>query len=45
MLGEFHALIVRHAKETCQREPRCGGCALADMCRTGSGAASEVTAG
>lgn len=26
--GEFHALIVRHAKEHCRRNPRCDGCPL-----------------
>ncbi|MBF0416353.1 MAG: endonuclease [Magnetococcales bacterium] len=25
-LGEFHALIVRHAKEHCLKRPRCQGC-------------------
>ena len=36
VLGEYHALIVRHAKETCRPDPRCGECVLADICRTGA---------
>ena len=29
---EFHALIVRHAKETCRIKPMCGGCVLGRWC-------------
>ena len=29
---EYHALLVRHAKEHCRARPRCGGCPLADLC-------------
>lgn len=36
LFNEFHALLDRHAKETCQRTPRCGECCLLDMCPTGS---------
>lgn len=31
-LNEFHALIVRHAKEHCRVRPACGGCALRQRC-------------
>ncbi|MGY4707132.1 hypothetical protein ACVNPS_05190 [Candidatus Bipolaricaulota sp. J31] len=29
---EYHALLVRHAKEHCRARPRCNGCPLADIC-------------
>jgi endonuclease-3 related protein len=33
---EYHALLVRLAKEACaKRAPRCGGCPLRDICPTG----------
>ena len=33
---EYHALLVRLAKEACdKRAPRCGGCPLLDVCPTG----------
>lgn len=33
MYGEYHALIVAHAKERCRkRDPLCGGCGLEDIC-------------
>lgn len=33
LFGEYHALIVRHAKERCRkRDPRCEGCALLCFC-------------
>ncbi len=35
LFNEYHALLDRHAKETCQRAPRCGECCLLDMCPTG----------
>jgi endonuclease-3 related protein len=34
-LNEFHALIVRHAKEHCRVRPACGGCALRQYCPSG----------
>ncbi|HYQ73426.1 MAG TPA: endonuclease, partial [Gammaproteobacteria bacterium] len=37
--NEFHALIVRHAKEVCRTRPRCGDCALAGRCPTAAAAA------
>lgn len=35
IFGEYHALLVRHAKAFCQRTPRCDGCGLRFLCRTG----------
>ena len=32
VLGEFHALVVRLAKEFCSKRPRCSGCPLAARC-------------
>ena len=32
LYGEYHALLVRHAKEHCRTRPRCDGCPLADRC-------------
>jgi endonuclease-3 related protein len=33
LFNEYHALIVRHAKEVCRaRKPRCGECALSAGC-------------
>ena len=34
LFNEYHALIVRHAKDICRsRAPRCSHCCLAHMCR------------
>ncbi|MCH8974010.1 MAG: hypothetical protein IH869_02930 [Chloroflexi bacterium] len=34
--NEYHALLDAHAKAVCtKREPRCGACALLDLCPTG----------
>ncbi len=38
LFNEYHALIVRHAKESCKTRPLCGGCCLAEACPTGVGA-------
>jgi len=35
VMGEYHALIVRHAKEACRKVPICGRCVLSDLCPTG----------
>lgn len=32
LFNEFHALIVRHAKDVCRVRPRCAGCMLATRC-------------
>lgn len=40
LFNEYHALIVRHAKEVCRVRPDCGACLLARRCpRAGRGAA------
>ncbi|MDE2314591.1 MAG: hypothetical protein KGL04_10520 [Elusimicrobia bacterium] len=36
LYNEFHALVVRLAKEHCRAKPVCGGCPLLDGCRYGS---------
>ncbi len=33
LYNEYHALIVRHAKEHCRVTPICGGCVLAGICK------------
>lgn len=33
MFNEYHALIVRHAKQVCKTRPRCEACCLAEFCR------------
>ncbi|NCA89788.1 MAG: endonuclease, partial [Gammaproteobacteria bacterium] len=32
LFNEYHALIVRHGKESCRPRPRCGACCLAGRC-------------
>lgn len=32
LYGDFHAQIVRLAKDHCRKNPRCGGCPLDDVC-------------
>ena len=32
LYNEYHALLDRHAKETCKVEPRCGDCCLLELC-------------
>ena len=32
MFNEYHALIVRHAKEACGKKPQCAQCCLAAIC-------------
>jgi endonuclease-3 related protein len=32
IFNEYHALIVRHAKEHCRARPACGGCPVATRC-------------
>lgn len=38
MFNEYHALIVRLAKEYCRKAPTCVGCPLLDVCPTGRAA-------
>ena len=35
LFQEYHALLDRHAKETCTKAPRCSGCCLLPLCATG----------
>ena len=35
--NEYHALIVRHAKEHCRKKPICAGCPLVKMCEYACG--------
>lgn len=42
LLGEFHALIVKHGKEHCRATPACAGCPVRSICSTG---ASPVAVG
>lgn len=44
LFNEYHALIVRHCKEVCRRQPRCDRCSLREICPTGLGAAPAATA-
>jgi len=32
LFNEYHALIVRHAKDVCKTRPRCEGCCLIKIC-------------
>ena len=34
LFNEYHALFVRHGKETCRRSPLCSGCCLGTECLT-----------
>ena len=36
-LNEFHALVVRHSKEICKREPQCDSCGFAAVCEWAQG--------
>lgn len=36
LFNEYHALIVRHAKEVCRPRPRCDACPLRGRCPTGA---------
>ena len=35
LFNEYHALLDRHARETCRKEPLCAGCCLREVCATG----------
>ena len=41
LFSEYHALVVRHAKETCKKRPLCRGCCLLDICPTGRAATEQ----
>ncbi|MBI4301223.1 MAG: hypothetical protein HY664_01280 [Chloroflexi bacterium] len=36
LFNEYHALLVRHGKDTCRRKPLCQQCCLLYLCPTGS---------
>ena len=38
LFNEYHALLDRHAKDTCVKVPRCSACCLKDICATGMAA-------
>ncbi len=44
LFNEYHALIDRHAKVLCLKEPRCSGCPLLDICPTGQSRLAEAGA-
>jgi endonuclease-3 related protein len=33
LFNEYHALLVRHGKEVCKKQPVCGKCCLNEICR------------
>ena len=35
LFNEYHALLDKHAKETCKKTPLCDECCLRDLCATG----------
>ncbi len=37
LYNEYHALLDRHAKEMCKKDPICDGCCLLELCHTGQG--------
>ncbi len=41
LYNEYHALIVRHGKDTCRTTPRCRHCCLARVCDSGEGLRRE----
>jgi len=41
LFNEYHALLVRHGKTLCRREPHCVPCSLLDMCPTGKARLGE----
>ena len=44
LFNEYHALLDRHAKETCRRLPLCRDCCLLSLCPTGAATVGSVTA-
>lgn len=45
VLGEFHALIVRHGKAHCRADPACGGCPVRSICAAASATEASETGG
>ncbi len=33
LFNEYHALLVRHGKDACRKQPMCGDCCLREICR------------
>jgi endonuclease-3 related protein len=33
LFNEYHALLVRHGKEACRKQPTCDSCCMCDICR------------
>ena len=44
LFNEYHALLDRHAKETCRKIPFCGECILLRLCPTGTAAVGSLPA-
>lgn len=42
LFNEYHALLVRHGKQTCRQRPLCGSCALRRICAHGASVAGAV---
>ena len=45
LYNEYHALLDRHAKETCRAQPVCAGCCLRELCPTGRAADVDTSSG
>jgi endonuclease-3 related protein len=45
LFNEYHALIVRHAKQSCRKRPCCVECVLRPVCREGAARAAIAAAG
>ncbi len=45
LLGEFHAVIVRHGKTHCRMDPACDGCPVRSICATGNATEEPETGG
>jgi endonuclease-3 related protein len=41
LYNEYHALIVRHARENCRPKPHCAGCGLRSLCPTAEQVAGQ----
>ncbi|MDY6912337.1 MAG: endonuclease, partial [Chloroflexota bacterium] len=43
LFNEYHALFVRHGKETCKKSPLCQHCCLIDLCHLQSSVTLRYT--
>ena len=41
LFNEYHALLDRHATETCRKSPLCDNCCLLDLCPTGTASLAQ----